>query len=101
MTASESEPEQERQVRSIEKNLSITRKLAACGVKNWTDIESVLLPILPMKHQIEIDKIDLVNRVNKRIKLIAPKANSAILNSDIDVDQVSELLGKIYESSNS
>ena len=84
---------QNREVNRIEEDLDRTRKIAACGLASREDLKRALLPILPLQFQAELRPEDVTERLQTRIRAIAPKASKVALDDTVPVSEVVRLLG--------
>lgn len=82
-----------RQVRLIEEDLERTRKIAACGVSSRGDLVRALLPVLPLQHQPVLQTEDATERLQRRIRTIAPGASEVALDTGVSAEEVVRLLG--------
>lgn len=87
-------PSQNRQVRWIEEDLERTRKIAACGLASREDLIRALLPILPLQYQPTLRTEDVTDRLQRRIRTIAPKASDVALDETVAPAEVVRLLGE-------
>jgi hypothetical protein len=92
LTTSAADSNHERQVRWIEEDLERTRKLASCGVTTREDLVRALLPILPLQYKPMLQTEDVSERLQRRIRSIAPKAAEVALNESVPVAEVVPLL---------
>lgn len=93
LSGSVASPSQNRQVHWIEENLERTRKIAACGVANRADLIRVLLPLLPLQYQPVLRPEDVTERLQRRLRTIAPKAADLVLDDSVSALEVVRLLG--------
>lgn len=95
LSAAVPEKDQVREVRWIEENLDRTRKIAACGLTNQSQIVTALLSILPIQYQpvLDGDEFNLTQRLKRRVSDIAPAAANAALDDTIPPTEVVRLLG--------
>lgn len=84
---------QNRQVRWIEEDLERTRKIAACGVASREDLLRALLPVLPLQYQPMLRTEDVTERLQTRIRTIAPEASHAALDQSVSPVEVVRLIG--------
>jgi hypothetical protein len=93
LCAKQGTEEQTREVRGIDENLERTRKIAACGLAGKEDVETALLPVLPIRYRPALEGEDLTERLKRRIAAIAPAAVNVALNEDVPAREVAALLG--------
>jgi hypothetical protein len=93
LTAAGADENQTRELRQLEENLEQTRKIAACGLNDRTELVTAILPILPLQYQPRLDNEDLTIRLQNRIATIAPAAAHAALDDKIPPAEVVPLLG--------
>ena len=93
LCGSGADPAQNRQVRWIEEDLERTRKVAACGVASREDLMRALLPILPLQSQPVLQVEATTERLQRRIRAIAPKASDVALDESVAAAEVVRLLG--------
>lgn len=84
---------QNRQVRWIEEDLERTRKVAACGLASREDLLRALLPVLPLQYQPVLRAEDVTERLQTRIRTIAPRASDVVLDQAVSPAEVVRLLG--------
>lgn len=84
---------QNRQVRWIEEDLERTRKIAGCGLASREDLVRVLLPLLPLQYQPVLQAEDVTQRLQRRIRTIAPRASEVVLDEAVSAAEVVRLLG--------
>ncbi len=84
---------QNRQVRWIEEDLERTRKVAACGLASREDLLRALLPVLPLQDQPVLRAEDVTERLQTRIRTIAPRASDVVLDQAVSPAEVVWLLG--------
>jgi hypothetical protein len=94
LSGSEGDSVQSRQVRWIEENLDRTRKIAACGLASREHLIRALLPILPLQSQPVLEAEDTIERLQRRISAIAPKASDVALDESMSAVEVVRLLGE-------
>ncbi len=87
------DPEQIRQVQGIEEDLERTRKIAACGLATREDLVRALLPVLPLQYQPALRAEDVTERLQRRIRTIAPRASDVALDEAVPAAEVVRLLG--------
>jgi hypothetical protein len=92
-TASAGNDTENRAIRWIEENLERTRKLAACGLGTREDVTRALLPILPIQQQPLLQQGDFTERLQRRVRSIAPRAAGVVFNDSVSPDEVVQLLG--------
>ena len=83
---------QNRQVSWIEEDLERTRKIAACGLASREDLVRALLPLLPLQYQPVLQPEDATQRLERRIRSIAPTALAVVLDETVPVAEVVRLL---------
>lgn len=88
------DPIQSRQVRWIDENLERTRKIAACGLASRDDLLRALLPVLPLQYQPVLRAEDVTERLQTRIRTIAPRASRVVLDQAVSPAEVIRLLGE-------
>lgn len=88
------DPIQNREVRWIEEDLDRTRKIAACGVASREDLKRALLPVLPLQYQPVLRPEDVTERLQARIRTIAPRASQVVLNEAVSVVEAVRFLGE-------
>ena len=86
-------PIQSREVRWIEEDLERTRKVAACGLASREDLLRALLPVLPLQYQPVLRAEDVTERLQTRIRTIAPRASHVVLDHAVSPTEVIRLLG--------
>ena len=84
-----------RQIRWIEEDLQRTRKIAVCGIASREDMIRALMPILPIQQQPILELEDATERLQRRIKTIAPKAANLVLDESVPVAEAVRLLGDL------
>jgi hypothetical protein len=94
LTASRTDTVEDRQVRWIEENLERTRKLAASGLGTREDVSRALLPILPIQQQPSLQQGDFTERLQRRVRSIAPRAAEIAFNDSVSPGEVVRLLGE-------
>jgi hypothetical protein len=94
LCGSAADPIQNRQVRWIEEDLDRTRKLAACGLASREDLLRALLPVLPLQYQPVLRAEDVTERLQIRVRTIARRASSVVLDEDVSPAEVVRLLGE-------
>lgn len=82
-----------RQVRWIEEDLHRTRKVTGCGLTSREDMVRALLPLLPIQQQPILQIEDTTERLNRRIRTIAPRAADVVLDESVLPSEVVRLLG--------
>jgi hypothetical protein len=88
------DPIRNRQVRWVEENLERTRKVAACGLKTREDILRALLLVLPLQNQPELRPENITERLQTRIRTIAPSTQKVVLDQSVSPTEVVRLLGE-------
>jgi hypothetical protein len=88
------DPIQNRQVRWVEEDLERTRKVAACGLASREDLLRALLPVLPLQYQPVLRAEDVTERLQTRIRTIAPTAPHVVLDQSVSPAEVVRLLGE-------
>ncbi|MGH9551937.1 MAG: hypothetical protein ACRD3W_21305 [Terriglobales bacterium] len=83
---------QEREIRLLEEDLQLTRKVAACNLAGHEDVVSALLPVLPIQHHPRLEGDDLTERLRRRIASFAPAAATAALDERVSPIEVIRLL---------
>jgi hypothetical protein len=83
-----------RQVQWIEEDLQYTRKLAACALATREDVIQALLPLLPIQLQPLLQQGDLTERLQRRIRSIAPRAANIALNENAPPEDVVRIFGE-------
>lgn len=86
---------QNRQVRWIEEDLERTRKVAACSLASREDLLRALLPILPLQYQPVLRAEDVTERLQTRIRTIAPRTPHVVLDQAVSPAEVVRLLGEL------
>jgi len=88
--------DQQREIRWIEEDLELTRKVTGWAITGRTELVTALLPLLPIQQQPLLDSEDfnLVQRFRKRVDAIAPTATEAVLNETINAAEVARLLAE-------
>jgi hypothetical protein len=84
---------QSRAIRWIEEDLDRTRKIAGCGLRIREDVSRTLMPILPLQYQPLLQIENATERLESRIRAIAPQASGVVLNDAVAPTQVAQLLG--------
>ena len=84
---------QNRQVRWIEEDLERTRKVTGCGLASREDLLRALLPVLPLQYQPVLRAEDVTERLQTRIRTIAPRASHVVLDQAVSPAEVVRLLG--------
>jgi hypothetical protein len=82
-----------RQIRRIDEDLELTRKIAASGLLGHEEIVSAMLPVLPIQYRPRLQEEDLTERLKKRIAAIAPAAVDVALDDHVSPTEVVHLLG--------
>lgn len=85
---------QSREVRWIEEDLEKTRKIAACGVASREELLRALLPVLPLQYQPVLRPENVTERLESRIRNIAPTAFDFVLDQSVHPAEVVKLLGE-------
>lgn len=85
---------QSREVRWIEEDLERTRKIAACGVTSREELLIALLPVLPLQYQPALRPENVTERLENRIRNIAPIAFDVVLDQSVHPAEVVKLLGE-------
>ncbi len=85
---------QSRQVRWIEEDLERTRKITASGLASREDLVRALLPLLPLQYQPELEPENVTQRLERRVRSIAPKASAIVLDASVSPAEVVRLLGE-------
>lgn len=80
-----------RAIERIEEDFSLARKIAKEGVQTTTDLGRALLPLLRLKAQPLLDQHDYRDRLQARLKDVAPKAVTAFLGA-ISPEEIARLL---------
>ncbi len=93
LCGSAADPVQNRQVSWVEENLERTRKIAVCGIASREDLMRVLLPVLPLQYQPVLRAEDVTERLQRRIRNIAPRAADVALDEAVPAVEVVRLLG--------
>lgn len=69
---------------AIEEDLSGTRKIARAGVRDITDLRSVLLPLLPLQSAPKLEAVDMQAEIRQRATELLPRVVDAFLSSADD-----------------
>jgi hypothetical protein len=94
VTAARASEGQRRAIRLIEENLENTRKITATGIVTRADLETALLPLLPIVSKPVLEPEDPVARLRRRITSIAPGADAAILDPSVSPETAARVLGR-------
>jgi hypothetical protein len=81
------------ELRRLEENLELTRKIAACGLNDREELINAILPILPLQYQPRLDRENLTERLRSRIATIAPAAAQVALDDNVQPSEVVAILG--------
>lgn len=92
LCAAAADPIQSRQVRWVEEDLERTRKVAACGLASREDLLRALLPVLPLQYQPVLRAEDVADRLQTRIRTIAPTVQHVILDQSVSPMEVVRLI---------
>lgn len=65
---------------AIEENLTGTRKIARASVKDVSDVEAALLPLLPLQSAPKLDAVDMPAEIRQRATELAPRAIDAFIS---------------------
>ena len=85
---------QNRQMSWIEEDLERTRKISGCGLESREDLVHTLLPILPLRYRPTLQGDDATQRLQRRIRTIAPKASGIVLDETVRPADVVRILGE-------
>jgi hypothetical protein len=75
-------------IRAIEEDLERTRKMAAANLTTRDAVTFALLPLLPILTKPVIAQEDALQRLKRRIAVISPGLEDAVLDSSIDVNDI-------------
>ncbi|WP_397596717.1 ABC-three component system middle component 1 [Silanimonas sp.] len=64
----------------IEEDLSGTRKIVRAGVRTQADVESALLPLLPLRSAPQLESVDMKQEILKRTTELPARAVEAFLS---------------------
>ncbi|MGX5652536.1 hypothetical protein ACWKW4_19950 [Hydrogenophaga borbori] len=76
---------------AIEEDLTGTRKIARSDVKDISDVEAALLPLLPLQSAPKLDAVDMVYEIRQRATELSPRAVDAFV-SGIDESVVLQVI---------
>ena len=65
---------------AIEEDLTGTRKIARSGIKDVSDMEAALLPLLPLQSAPKLDAVDMVYEIRQRSTELSPRAVDAFVS---------------------
>lgn len=65
---------------AIEEDLTGTRKIARSDVKDISDVEAALLPLLPLQSAPKLDAVDMVFEIRQRSTELSPRAVDAFVS---------------------
>lgn len=65
---------------AIEEDLIGTRKIARSGMKDTSDVEAALLPLLPLQSAPRLDAVDMVLEIRQRATELPPRAVDAFVS---------------------
>lgn len=65
---------------AIEEDLTGTRKIARSDVKDISDVEAALLPLLPLQSAPKLDAVDMVSEIRQRSTELPPRAVEAFVS---------------------
>lgn len=67
-------------LRAIEEDLTGTRKIARSDLKDMSDVEAALLPLLPLHSAPKLDAVDMVLEIRQRSTELPPRAVEAFVS---------------------
>ncbi|RYE44002.1 MAG: hypothetical protein EOP24_25920 [Hyphomicrobiales bacterium] len=67
-------------ISAIEEDLTGTRKIARADIKDISDVEAALLPLLPLQSAPKLDAVDMVLEIRQRATELPPRAVEAFLS---------------------
>lgn len=76
---------------AIEEDLTGTRKIARSDIRDNSDVEAALLPLLPLQSAPKLDAVDMVSEIRQRATELTPRAVDAFL-SGTDVSVVLQVI---------
>jgi hypothetical protein len=76
---------------AIEEDLTGTRKIARSDIRDISDVEAALLPLLPLQSAPKLDAVDMVTEIRQRSTELTPRAVEAFL-SGTDVSLVLQVI---------
>ena len=65
---------------AIEEDLTGTRKIARSDVRDISDVEAALLPLLPLQSAPKLDAVDMVFEIRQRATELSPRAVDAFVS---------------------
>jgi hypothetical protein len=65
---------------AIEEDLTGTRKIARSDIKDISDVEAALLPLLPLQSAPKLDSVDMVFEIRQRATELPPRAVDAFVS---------------------
>lgn len=65
---------------AIEENLTGTRKIARSDMRDISDVEAALLPLLPLQSAPKLDAVDMVLEIRQRATELPPRAVEAFVS---------------------
>ncbi len=65
---------------AIEEDLTGTRKIARSDIKDISDVEAALLPLLPLQSAPKLDAVDMVFEIRQRATELPPRAVEAFVS---------------------
>ena len=69
---------------TIEEDLTGTRKIVRCGVKDSDDARAALLPLLPLQSSPRLDSVNIPAEIRERTTELPPRAIEAFLSAAED-----------------
>jgi hypothetical protein len=81
-------------IRWIEENLDRTRKLAASDVRTREDVETALLPLLPILTTPQLSSETTTQRLTRRLRVIAPAVAEQVLDEEVSPNDIAALLSE-------
>lgn len=65
---------------AIEEDLTGTRKIARSDIRDISDVEAALLPLLPLQSAPKLDAVDMVLEIRQRATELPPRAIEAFIS---------------------
>jgi hypothetical protein len=65
---------------AIEEDLTGTRKIARSAIRDISDVEAALLPLLPLQSAPKLDAVDMVSEIRQRATELPPRAIEAFIS---------------------
>lgn len=76
---------------AIEEDLTGTRKIARAAIKDGSDVEAALLPLLPLQSAPNLEAVNMVAEIQQRATELSPRAIEAFI-SDVEESVVIQVL---------